>query len=184
LREAIKAGDAVDQGTYGLETMMAVLGRPFQLFSNLAAYFRRALDLALPSNADVLDALDQLVKAGLVTKTNEGCQPGDFLRQQAVEFSDLQAHLLIRTNALLANGSPASMRNWIFQGKSGNGLLWHEVKGNVRFIGLSRGRIIAFVESLVKEPLHFFAEPEHKPAPPESLPPQDGKRNLPPPEKL
>jgi hypothetical protein len=137
-------------------------------------------------NAEVLAALNQLAGAGLVTQTVVGYQPGDFLREQAVEFSDVQAHLLIRTNALLVNGNPASMRNWIFQGKSGNGLLWHEVAGNVAFITLSRSQIITFVGSLLMDPLHFFAPSQQRPAPAHSIPqkPSSTLTEMTPPEKL
>jgi hypothetical protein len=186
LREASRAGDETADGGYEPETVMGVLGRPFQHFSNLAAYFREALELPLPLNAEVLAALNQLAGAGLVTQTVVGYQPGDFLREQAVEFSDVQAHLLIRTNALLVNGNPASMRNWIFQGKSGNGLLWHEVAGNVAFITLSRSQIITFVGSLLMDPLHFFAPSQQRPAPAHSIPqkPSSTLTEMTPPEKL
>ncbi len=189
LREELEGGIQLQPTSFSLDMLMMVLGRPFEMLDNLSAYFRQCLDLRIPLKTEAQQALHSLAKKGLIEETAGGYKPGALLLQQALEFSDLQAHLLLKTSALLPDDSVGSMRNWIFQGKSGNGLLWHECQGIVSFIGVSPVQILYTVEKVLKEPLAFFDQDNsHRPAPPERLgqskPPADTPRRPPPPERL
>jgi hypothetical protein len=184
VRESARAGEAPEVATWDLAALTGVLERPFRFLTNLAAYFREALELSLPSKPEVQAALRQLTDGGVITHRHGKYAAGEFICQLADELGDLQAHLLFRTTALMPDGRAASMRNWIFQGRSGNGLLWQQANGRVSLVNLSRDGIITLAAALIRHPRLFFIPPQERPASPEKLPPVAAKRRPPAPESL
>jgi len=183
-REAMAGDGSLQDLSFQLDAIMAVLGRPFELLDNLGAYYRQALDLDIPMKKDVQSALRMLTGKGLIESTPAGFKPGSLLCEQALELSDLGAHMMLKTSALLPDGSVGTLRNFIFQGKSGNGLLWFNNNGTVSFLGLSPAQIIYLVEKVMKEPLQFFGQaPGRGPSSEKSAAPK-GPRRPPPPERL
>ncbi len=169
LRETARAGDALDDVAYDEDAIAGALERPFQLFTNLAAYFREALELSLPSKPEMQDALRQLIEARVITRAHSKFAAGGFLSQLAHDLGDVRAHLLFRTTARLPDLRTASMRNWIFQGSSGNGLLWHQAHGRVSMLNTSKSRILSLAAALLRRPALFFLQRPRQPAPPETL---------------
>jgi hypothetical protein len=177
LREAMD-GDDLPQGiSFELEAIMTVLGRPFEALDNLGAYFRQALNLGIPLKKDVQAALRTLAGMGLIENVASKYKPGPFLRGQVIEFSDVGAHLTLKTSVRSLNGGLVTMHNFIFQGKSGNGLLWFNNNGTINLLVLSPTQIINLVTKVIYEPFHFFENNSEKSTAPAG-------RRRPPPERL
>lgn len=181
LREAIGEDGSLHEPSFDVDAMMAILGRPFDVLNNLGAYYRQSLNLTIPLKKDVEAALRVLAGKGLIAKTSSGYKPGSLLREQALEFSDVGAHLMLKTNLRLPDGTSGTMRNFVFQGKSGNGLLWYDNGGITNFLALSPAQIVNLVDTLIRDPLHFFEQVVDKGSPPKGTSP---RRRPPPPERL
>ncbi len=169
---------------FPLDVIMTVLGKPVELLNNLSAYYRHALDLDIPLKKDVQSALRILTSKGLIESSEAGFKPGSLICEQALEFSELGAHLILKTNVLLPDGRIGTLRNFILQGKAGNGLLWFNNLGKINFIGLSPAQIIHLVEKIIKEPLHLFGKMLDRSPMSENKTMQKVPRRPPPPEKL
>lgn len=125
-------------------------------------------------------SLQRLEKEGLiVTNRAGGIQAVGVTQRLIQEFCDLNAFLMLKTSVILSDrdGSLASMRNWIFQGASGSGLLFFVNGETTEMISITPARILKLVDSVLRDPFRFFSNKgdvsvhnsTRKPAPPESL---------------
>jgi hypothetical protein len=165
-----------------LDDLVETLNRPYNLLQNLAAWYCRALELKQPSLHELKASIKRLSVQGLVVATEAGkIYATDITRRLAHEFNDLNAFLMLKTSVLLdeSEGGVGSMRNWIFQGASGMGLLFFVNGETVEMVSFSPANILNFAGRLLQDPFHFFSRkgsiPARKPT---------GVRMRPPPEKL
>jgi hypothetical protein len=107
-----------------------------------------------------------------------GVKAAGVTRRLIQEFRDLNAFLMLKTSVMLDDKEGlATMRNWIFQGESGLGLLFFVSDGTAEMISLAPVQILNLVERLLRDPFRFFsdkssastASPVRVPDPPESL---------------
>ena len=165
-----------------LDDLAQALNRPYNLLQNLAAWYCQALELKEPSMHELKASIQRLAGQGLVvTSEAGGVQAAGVTRRLIHEFRDLNAFLMLKTSVLLneGEGGLGSMRNWIFQGASGMGLLFFVNGETAEMVSLSPANILNLVKRLLQDPFRFFSRNGKIPA---------GKptrvRMPPPPEKL
>jgi len=165
-----------------LDDLAQALNRSYNLLQNLAAWYCRALELEQPSRYELKASIQRLAGQGLVvTSEAGGVHAAGVTRRLIHEFSDLNAFLMLKTSVLLdeGEGGLGSMRNWIFQGASGMGLLFFVNGETAEMVSLSPANILNLVKRLLQDPFRFFSKKGNIPA--RKL---TRVRMLPPPEKL
>lgn len=165
-----------------LDDLAQALNRSYNLLQNLAAWYCRALELEQPSRYELKASIQRLAGQGLVvTSETGGVHAAGVTRRLIHEFSDLNAFLMLKTSVLLdeGEGGLGSMRNWIFQGASGMGLLFFVNGETAEMVSLSPANILNLVRRLLQDPFRFFSKKGNIPARK-----QTRVRMPPPPEKL
>lgn len=161
---------------FSLEDIIEVLNRPYSLLQNLSAWYRQSFDLTQPTRRELESSLQGLAKRGLVEIGDAGGIKSAGMTPRLVqEFIDLNAFLMLKTSALLGeDGELVSMRNWIFQGSSGMGLLFFVSGGIAEMVYISPSNILNLVGRLLRDPFGFFPDNKKparavRPPPPEKL---------------
>ena len=165
-----------------LNDLVETLNRPYNLLQNLAAWYCRALELKQPSLHELKSSIKRLAAQGLVVTSEAGeIYATDITRRLAHEFNDLNAFLMLKTSVLLDEDEDGlgSMRNWIFQGASGMGLLFFVNGETAEMVSLSPANILNLVKRLLQDPFRFFSKKGNIPARKPTR-----VRMPPPPEKL
>ncbi len=165
-----------------LDDLAQALNRSYNLLQNLAAWYCRALELEQPSRYELKASIQRLAGQGLVvTSEAGGVHAAGVTRRLIHEFSDLNAFLMLKTSVLLDEdeGGLGSMRNWIFQGASGMGLLFFVNGETAEMVSLSPANILNLVKRLLQDPFRFFSKKGNIPARKPTR-----VRMPPPPEKL
>lgn len=166
-----------------LDDLAQTLNRSYNLLQNLAAWYCRALELEQPSRYELKASIQRLAGQGLVVTSEAGGvhAAGVTPRRLIHEFSDLNAFLMLKTSVLLDEGEDGlgSMRNWIFQGASGMGLLFFVNGETAEMVSLSPANILNLVKRLLQDPFRFFSKKGNIPARKPTR-----VRMPPPPEKL
>jgi len=163
---------------FSLEDIIEVLNRPYNLLQNLSAWYRQAFDLTQPARRELESSLQGLARRGLVEIGDAGGIKSAGMTPRLVqEFSDLNAFLMLKTSAMLGEGEEGelvSMRNWIFQGASGMGLLFFVSGEMAEMVCISPSNILNLVGRLLRDPFGFFHDNGNparalRPPPPERL---------------
>ena len=165
-----------------LDDLAQALNRSYNLLQNLAAWCCRALELEQPSRYELKASIQRLAGQGLVvTSEAGGVHAAGVTRRLIHEFSDLNAFLMLKTSVLLdeGEGGLSSMRNWVFQGASGMGLLFFVNGETAEMVSLSPANILNLVKRLLQDPFRFFSKKGNIPARKPTR-----VRMPPPPEKL
>ncbi|MHB8778875.1 MAG: hypothetical protein ACYC6R_14120 [Anaerolineales bacterium] len=165
-----------------LDDLAQALNRSYNLLQNLAAWYCQALELKEPSMHELKASIQRLAGQGLVvTSEAGGVQAAGVTRRLIHEFSDLNAFLMLKTSVLLDEDEDGlgSMRNWIFQGASGMGLLFFVNGETAEMVSLSPANILNLVRRLLQDPFRFFSKKGNIPARKHTR-----VRMPPPPEKL
>jgi len=148
-----------DNTVVSFDQICATLAEPMQSLLWFAAYFREALNLAIPAQAEVRKACENMAAAGFIEKVDSGYTAGKDLLGMAGILGQLKAHLYLKSSILMGD-EIGTGKMWYLQGRSGLGLFWYDDGGKVQLKSVSPGEILAVAEQVLFDPVHMFGVPE------------------------
>ena len=136
-----------------LESMEA----PVQGVWNLAAYYRHALELSLPTKAEVNGWCEELAIKGFLEKSKTRWKAAILLRAVAEDLFPLRSHLHFKMSAQAPEGGIGSLRFWGLQGDSGTCLLWHALPDETQMLSTSTMNVMGILRKMIDQPAFVFS---------------------------
>jgi len=155
-------GEAPKGSEKGFSTkqILEKMSASFEALRNLAAYYRQALELAIPKKGEVDAWCAELIKQGFLEKAKTKWKVTLLLRAIVEDIFPLRSHVHFKMSAQAPAGGIGSVRFWGLQGDSGTCLLWHTLPQETQMLSTGTRNLMGILHKMIEQPTFVFSTEE------------------------